>query len=62
MSRRAKNGTFSIGSGGGGGVLAGSWKDGVSSVGGVPMGKKGKLFFSSTGVLPTRGDNNGRKN
>ena len=44
------------------GVPVGLWKDGVSSVGWVPMGKKGKLFFSSTRVLPTRDDNNGRKN
>ena len=51
-----------VGVGVGAGVPTGSWKDGVSSIGWVPMGKKGKLFFSSTGVLPTRDDNNGRKN
>ena len=60
--QRAKNGTFSNGSGDGGGVLAGSWKDGVSIAGWVLTGKKRKLFFSSTGVLPARDDNNGWKN
>ena len=64
--RRAKNGTFSSGSRGGGGgsngVVEGWGFQHRGGVGWVPTGKKGKFFFSSMGVLPTRDDNNGRKN
>ena len=49
MFRWAKNGTFSSGSGGGGGVLAGSWKNGVSRAGWVPTGKKGESFLFQHG-------------
>ena len=53
--QRAKNGTFSNESGDGGEVLAGLWKDGVSSAGWVPTGKKRKLFFSQHGGVAGKG-------